>query len=141
MRVRTSRVTATALVVAVATACGVSDEPVFRHLEDTYEPVSGEIAGAYDDSYAWRSPEPVAVTADDIAAAVPPVDRVSEADQAFLAYEDVVVAVTPAEGGSIVHLDDEERGYRRWYGFIGPIWAPYYGPGGTFRGGGPGSGK
>ena len=141
MRVRGRRVAAAVLVAALASGCGVSDEPVFRHLQDTYEPVSEEIAGAYEDSRAWRSPDPVAVTADDIAAAVPPADRVSETDRAFLAYEDVVVAVTPAADGSIVHLDDDERGYQRWYGFIGPIWAPYYGPRGTFRGGGPGSGK
>lgn len=110
------------------------------HLDATYERTEPP-PGALSETLAWRSSQGVDATADAIAAAVDPADRVDAEERELLAYRDAVVAVTPTDDGSVIQLDDEERGYSRWFFLIGPSWGRYYGPSGTFRGGGPGFGK
>ncbi|MQA16926.1 MAG: DUF4247 domain-containing protein [Pseudonocardiaceae bacterium] len=123
-------------VVAIASAIGGSGG-VRGYLADTYARVSGS-----GDSVVYRSPRSPRTVYDDIRAATSPSDAIVEPDRYFLRYPDDIVAVTPRGGGSTIYLDDEERGYQRWFPVIVPIWGgPFRSPGGGFRGGGPGFGK
>ena len=110
-----------------------------EHVLKTYEVVSRE-----GDSVTLRSPEPVTRTSSDIKRAWKPAQEVVDAGGTFLRYRDLVVAVTPrAEGGSTIFLDDEERGYNRWFPYVVGFWGfgGSGGPIGGTRGGGPGAGK
>ena len=40
-----------------------------------------------------------------------------------------------------IYVDDEEEGYRHWYGHVGGYWGTYSSRAEDGRGGGPGSGK
>ena len=109
------------------------------HVLKTYEVVSRE-----GESVTLRSPEPVSRTAADIRSAWKPGQEVVDAGGTFLRYQNLVVAVTPrAEGGSTIFLDDEERGYNRWFPYVVGFWGfgGSGGPIGGTRGGGPGAGK
>ncbi len=121
-------------VVAIASVIGSG---VRGYLADNYTRVSGS-----GDSVVYRSQRPPRTVYDDIRAATSPADALVEPNRYFLRYSDDIVAITPRNGGSTIYLDDEERGYQRWYPVIVPIWGgPFRSPGGLFRGGGPGSGK
>ncbi|MEY2514018.1 MAG: hypothetical protein QOJ89_1376 [bacterium] len=92
----------------------------------------------------YTSPKSVSRTASDIADKHKPADRRTTEAGAFLRYsDDVVSVVPPAKGstGSRIFVDDEEGGYHRDYFFVGGFWGTYSGPAGSFRGGGPGTGK
>lgn len=109
------------------------------HLLRTYDVVSQE-----GDSATLRSPDPVFETAADIKDAWKPAQEIVDPGGTFLRYQDLVVAVTPAaEGGSTIYLDDEERGYNRWFPYVVGFWGfgGSGGPVGGTRGGGPGAGK
>jgi hypothetical protein len=132
-----------ALVLVVAGIAGIvaltTRGSVRSHLLRTYEVVQRD-----GDSYVLRSPDTVTRTAADIAAAWRPAERVVDPGGTFLRYSDDIVAVTPrAEGGSTVHLDDEDRGYDRWFPYVVGFWGVggSGGPVGGTRGGGPGAGK
>jgi hypothetical protein len=112
--------------------------------------VRGHLLATYDvveqdgDSYTLRSPEAVTATAADIRSAWKPAEEVVDPGGTFLRYSDDIVAVTPrAEGGSTVYLDDEDRGYDRWFPYVVGFWGfgGSGGPVGGTRGGGPGAGK
>ena len=109
------------------------------HVLRTYDVVSRE-----GDSVTLRSPDPVSRTAADIKDAWKPAQEVVDPGGTFLRYQDLVVAVTPrVEGGSTIFLDDEERGYNRWFPYVVGFWGfgGTGGPIGGTRGGGPGTGK
>ena len=80
--------------------------------------------------------------AKDIAGAWKPADRLNDPSAIFLRYRGDYVAITPdSAGGSHIYVDDERRGYARWYPHVGGYWGTYSGPGEGIRGGGPGAGK
>ncbi len=109
------------------------------HVLKTYQVVSQE-----GDSVTLRSPDPVSTTASDIRDAWKPAQEVVDPGGTFLRYSDLVVAVTPrVEGGSTIFLDDEQRGYNRWFPYVVGFWGlgGSGGPIGGVRGGGPGTGK
>ncbi len=110
-----------------------------EHVLKTYDVVSQE-----GDSATLTSPDPVSETATDIRSAWKPADEIVDPGGTFLRYQDLVVAVTPRpEGGSTIYLDDEERGYNRWFPYVVGFWGfgGSGGPIGGTRGGGPGAGK
>lgn len=109
------------------------------HVLRTYDVVARE-----GRSVTLRSEQPVNRTAADIKDAWKPAQEVVDAGGTFLRYQDLVVAVTPrAEGGSTIYLDDEQRGYSRWFPYVVGFWGlgGTGGPIGSTRGGGPGTGK
>jgi hypothetical protein len=112
---------------------------VRSHVLRTYDVVSRD-----GDSYVLRSSDDVTTTAGDIARAWKPAERVVDPGGTFLRYSDDIVAVTPRpQGGSTVYLDDEDRGYYRWFPYVVGFWGRG-GSGGLIggtRGGGPGTGK
>lgn len=127
-----------ALIGAVAVASAIGRVGGVRgYLADTYTRVSGS-----GESVVYSSPRPAGAVYDDIRSATSPSDTAVERNRYFLRYPDDIVAVTPGNGGTTIYLDDEDRGYQRWYPILVPIWGgPFRSPGGLFRGGGPGSGK
>ena len=110
-----------------------------EHVLRTYEVVESE-----GDSYTLRSEDTVSRTAADIRSAWRPAEELVDPGGTFLRYSDDIVAVTPdPDGGSTVFLDDEERGYNRWFPYVVGFWGfgGSGGPVGGTRGGGPGAGK
>jgi Domain of unknown function (DUF4247) len=92
-------------------------------------------AGAYRASAA-----PLKV-AGEITRKFKPSDRAYDPAGVFLRYPGLVVAVLPDGRGSRILVDDEDRGYRRHYAYIGSRWGGLDGRATLFRGGGPGEGK
>ncbi len=132
-----------ALVLVVAGIAGIvalsQRGSVRAHVLRTYDVVSQD-----GDSYVLRSTDTVSATAADIRSAWKPAEEVVDPGGTFLRYSDDIVAVTPrAEGGSTVYLDDEDRGYDRWFPYVVGFWGVGGGGGpvGGTRGGGPGAGK
>lgn len=141
MNRRTLQVVAVLLVLAgIAGIAALTQRGNPRdHVLRTYDVVSRE-----GDSVTLRSPDPVTRTAADIKDAWKPAQEVVDPGGTFLRYQDLVVAVTPrVEGGSTIYLDDEQRGYNRWFPFVVGFWGfgGTGGPVGGTRGGGPGAGK
>ena len=129
------------LVATFATHGSVRD-----HIAKTYRSAGEEPApgGGKTKTKTYVSPKSVSATAADIADKHKPADRRLSESGAFLRYSDDVVSVVPAasgQRGSRILVDDEAGGYHRNYGYVGGFWGTYSGPAGSFRGGGPGSGK
>lgn len=120
-----------ALVVALSRTGGVRG-----YLADHYTRVSGS-----GDSVVYRSPNAPRTVYDDIRSRRRPADALVRPSGYYLRYPDDIVAVTRSGGGSRIYLDDEDRGYARWFPIVGGFWGTFRGPGEGFRGGGPGSGK
>ncbi len=94
------------------------------------------------DSARFSSPRPPSAVAEEITDRWEPHQRHNDPTGYYLRYADDVIAVTPAAGGgSTIWVDDEDRGYARWYGRVGGWWGTYSGPAEGTRGGGPGAGK
>lgn len=97
----------------------------------------------------FHSDQPASVTAAGIADTAAPAQTIMDPTGVFYRYDSTIVAVTPAaEGaGSTVFVDPPETGYRRWFPYVGGLWAlsavgagTLGGGGASFRGGGPGGG-
>jgi hypothetical protein len=132
-----------ALVLVLAGIAGIvaltQRGSVRQHVIKTYDVVEQD-----GDSYTLRSSKGVTATAADIKSAWKPAEELVDPGGTFLRYSDDIVAVTPrAEGGSTVYLDDEDRGYNRWFPYVVGFWGfgGSGGPIGGTRGGGPGAGK
>lgn len=138
---RTLRILALVLVVAgVGGIFALSQRGSLRdHLLSTYA-----VSAQDGRSYTLSSPKTVPDTAADIRSAWRPAEEVVDPGGTFLRYSDDIVAVTPnAQGGSTIYLDDEDRGYNRWFPYVVGFWGTGGGGGpiGGTRGGGPGAGK
>ena len=110
-----------------------------EHVLRTYDVTAQE-----GESYTLTSRDAVTKTAADIKDAWKPAQELVDTGGTFLRYQDLVVAVTPrVEGGSTIYLDDEKRGYNRWFPYVVGFWGfgGTGGPIGGTRGGGPGAGK
>jgi hypothetical protein len=140
-----------ALLLAGAGGLGLiwtlsSHGSVRDHIAKTYTRAGSEPppGGKGKETLVYTSPRSVTRTAAEISDHNKPADRRTTEAGAFLRYsDDVVSVVPPAKGrrGSRILVDDEEGGYHRNYGYVGGFWGTYSGPAGSFRGGGPGSGK
>ena len=114
---------------------------VRQHVKDTYTLVETTDGGRSAVYSATGKPSAVAAS---IADKWKPAERLTDPSGFFLRYRNDIVVVTPAaegEGGSRIYVDEQTRGYTRWYPYIGGYWGTYSGPGESFRGGGPGAGK
>jgi hypothetical protein len=128
-------------VLAIATYGSVRDDIAKTYRFTGNEPAPG---GKGKPTKTYASDQSVGATTKAIVEQHEPADRRLTEAGAFLRYrEDVVSIVPPARGtrGSRVLVDDEEGGYHRNYGYVGGFWGTYSGPAGSFRGGGPGTGK
>jgi len=120
-----------ALVVALTRTGGVR-----AYLAENYQQVARS-----GDSVQYRATGSPRTVSDDIRSRHRPADTLVQPTGYYLRYSDDIVVVTANGGGSRIYLDDEDRGYARWFPIIGGFWGTFRGPGEGFRGGGPGSGK
>ena len=131
------------LIYTIASHRGVREDIAHDYRKvGTQKPPGGE--GSGKPTLVYASPKSVTRTASEIVARHKPADRRTTGSGAFLRYKDDVVSVVPppkGTRGSRILVDDEEGGYHRNYGYVGGFWGTYSGPAGSFRGGGPGTGK
>ena len=106
------------------------------YLDKHYRMVSNE-----DGSRVYQADQAPRTVFDDLRRAAPPAEVFTDPGGYFLRYRNDIVAVTAVAGGSRVWLDNAERGYARWYPYLGGFWGTYTGPAEGTRGGGPGAGK
>ncbi|MFN2494757.1 MAG: DUF4247 domain-containing protein [Pseudonocardiaceae bacterium] len=106
------------------------------YLADNYTRVSGQ-----GDSVVYTSPRNPGTVFEEVRSRHRPADTLVQPSGYYLRYSDDIVVITADGPGSRIYLDDEDRGYAHWFPVIGGFWGTYGGPGETFRGGGPGSGK
>lgn len=126
-------------VLALGGALVASRGSVREHVRGNYTLVRSTDAGR---SAEYSSPRQASAVAASIASEWKPSERLTDPGGYFLRYRNDIVAVTPGPaGGSRIFVDDERRGYTRWYPYVGGYWGTYSGPGESFRGGGPGAGK
>lgn len=122
---------AAAAVVVVLVIALTGFRGVRGYLADNYTRVSES-----GDSVIYSSPQQPRTVYDDIRSAERPADTLVRPSGYYLRYPDDIVAVVPDDSGSRIFVDDEDRGFARWFPIIAPVWGSY-GAGG-FRGGGPG---
>lgn len=127
------------LLAVVAVVAGTRGS-VRDHIRQEYELVGTSDGGR---SIEYSSPGRPSAVAASIADRWKPSERLADPSGFFLRYRNDIVAVTPAAdgSGSRIFVDDERRGYARWYPYVGGYWGTFSGPGEGFRGGGPGAGK
>ena len=106
------------------------------YIDDHYALVSRQ-----GDSAVYSSPKPASAVVKEISGRWSPADRVVDPSGYFLRYSDDMVAVSPQGTGSRIYVDDEDRGYTRWFPYVGGVWGTSSGRAEGFRGGGPGAGK
>jgi len=124
-----------AVALLVLTGCG-SGSSVRNFLADTYG--RGTVAG---DTRIYTSRDPVGTVTARIADAVRPAARKADGGNEYLRYNDDIVTVSPAAGGSTIRVEDTNGRYRRgYYGFLGPGFRPGS-PAGGASDGGPGDAK
>lgn len=120
-----------ALGLAASRAGGVRG-----YLADHYTRVS-----AQGDNVVYTAARDPGTVYNEIRSRHRPADTLVQPSGYFLRYSDDIVVVTADGPGSRIYVDDEDRGYARWFPVVGGVWGTYRGPGEIFRGGGPGSGK
>lgn len=128
-----ARSVATALVAAalVLAGCGFGND-VRDFINNTYV-----LQSSNDDTAVYASDDPVGPTTSTIVNAVNPAARQSDGSAEYLRYDDDIVIVSAALGGSTVRVEDLDGRYRGgFFAFLGPGFRP--GAPGTGFGGGPG---
>ncbi len=92
------------------------------------------------DITTYGSRDPVGTTTSRIVGAVPPATRKADGGSEYLRYNDDIVVVSPAPGGSTVRVEDLDGRYRNgFFSFLGPGFRPGS-PAGGFGGGSGGPG-
>lgn len=120
-----------ALGLAVSRTGGVRG-----YLADNYTRVSNQ-----GDSVVYTAARDPGSVYNEIRSRHRPADTLVQPSGYYLRYSDDIVVVTADGPGSRIYVDDENRGYAHWFPIVGGVWGTYRGPGETFRGGGPGTGK
>jgi hypothetical protein len=132
------------LVFTIASQSSVREDIAKDYRKVGTEPPPGKQGEGRKPTEIYASPRSVGQTAKQISDKHKPADRRAAESGVFLRYRDDVVAVVPPPAGSKgsrIMVDDEEGGYHRNFFFVGGFWGTYSGPAGSFRGGGPGTGK
>lgn len=107
---------AVALVVA---GCGIGND-VRNFIDDTYQ-----LQTRSGDTAVYASRDPVGPTTSRIVGAVNPAARQADGGSEYLRYDDDIVIVSAAPGGSTVRVEDLDSRYRSgFFGFLGPGFRP-----------------
>jgi Domain of unknown function (DUF4247) len=134
---RAGRTAALLVSVAVVLAgCGSdSDDDVRNHLDGAYDRQS-----TTGDTATYSSNDPVGTTTAAIVDAVQPAERRADGGSEYLRYDDDIVVVSAAPGGSSILVEDLDGRYRSgYYAFLGSGFRP--GSPASGGDGGPGDGK
>ncbi|QJY49103.1 DUF4247 domain-containing protein [Pseudonocardia broussonetiae] len=119
MRRGARRWAAGALLLALLTGCGAGSD-VRSFLDDTFDEQSES-----GDTSTYLAAAPVAAAASQITGAVPPAARATDAGTEYLRYDDDIVVVSPASGGSTVRVEDLDGPYRDGtYAYLGQGFTP-----------------
>jgi hypothetical protein len=121
------------IIAAVASSSGSATDYIQKHYKKD---------GTDQGTQVYLSPYSATQTAQQIAEADTPGDRRTTESGVFLRYPNTMIGVlVNPSGGSKVEVANQEAGYTHFYPFIGGFWGTYTGAAGSFRGGGPGTGK
>ena len=132
---RLARLAVAGLLVLLA-GCSASGD-IRRFLDDTYQRV-----GSQGDSVTYSSREPVGTTVARLVSRQQPAARQADGGSEYLRYDDDIVIVSAAPGGSSIRIEDLDDGYRGGaFIFLGPGFTPGSPAGGAGSGGGPGGVK
>jgi hypothetical protein len=134
--IMSARSVATALVATalVLTGCGF-DNDVRGFIDNTYA-----LQNRFGDTAIYASDDPVGPTTSIIVNAVNPAARAADGGSEYLRYDDDIVIVSAALGGSTIRVEDLDDRYRGgFFAFLGAGFRP--GAPGTGFGGGPGDVK
>lgn len=116
---RPLRSSAAVLLAALLAGCGLGSD-VRGFVDETYDEQS-----SVGDTSTYLAPTPPAAAAAQIAGAVPPAARATDAGQEFLRYDEDIVAVAPGGGGSTVRVEDLDGPFRNGaYSYLGPGFTP-----------------
>ncbi len=108
-----------AVSLVLLTGCGAGSG-VRGFIDDTFDEQSES-----GDTSTYLAAAPVAAATSQIAGAVPPAAQASDAGAEYLRYDDDIVVVSPASGGSTVRVEDLEGSYRDGsYAYLGPGFTP-----------------
>lgn len=118
MRSRVAAAVAVLVATVLLTGCGAFSD-AFDVVQDKYERAASQDDGT---AKAFRADDPVSQVADDIAGEKQPLDRLTAGDREYLQYDEHIVRVEPASGGSTVLVDDYSSGYQRWSEDVGSEW-------------------
>ena len=125
-----------ALAALLLAACSGSSD-VRRFLADTYQQERQD-----GDTVTYSSTEPVGTAVTRIVRRQEPAARQADGGAEYLRYDDDIVVVSPAAGGSTIRVEDLDDGYRGGaFVFLGPGFNPGSPAGGLGGGGGPGDVK
>jgi hypothetical protein len=92
-------------------------------------------------SQVFHSDAPPRTVYDEVRRSARPAQTFTDPGGYFLRYRNRIVAVTSEGTGSRIWLDDDRRGYARWYSYVGGYWGTNSGAAESVHGGGPGAGK
>jgi hypothetical protein len=128
---------AAALAVALLLLSGCAGGSSVRNfLDDTFGGATGS-----GDTRTYTSADPVGTVTARIAGAVRPASRAADGGNEYLRYDDDIVTVSPAAGGSTIRVEDLDGRYRSgFYSYLGPGFNPGS-PAGGASDGGPGDAK
>ena len=122
--------------VLLLAACSASSD-IRRFLDQTYERRSMQ-----GDTVTYSSGDPVGTTVTRIVGRQQPAARQADGGSEYLRYDDDIVIVSAAPGGSTIRVEDLDDGYRGGaFVFLGPGFTPGSPSGGSGGGGGPGDVK
>ncbi len=132
MRARSLATTLLAAALVLA-GCGIGND-VRNVVEDTYV-----LQSRSGDTATYLSNDPVGSTTSRIVNAVNPAARQADGGSEYLRYDDDIVIVSAAPGGSTVRVEDlDSRYHNGFFAFLGPGFRPGSPAGGS---GGPGDVK
>ncbi len=132
MRARSLATTVLAAALVLA-GCGIGND-VRNFVEDTYV-----LQNRSGDTATYVSDDPVGPTTSRIVDAVNPAARQADGGSEYLRYDDDIVSVSAAPGGSTVRVEDlDSRYHNGFFAFLGPGFRPGSPAGGS---GGPGDVK
>ncbi|MGH3896983.1 MAG: DUF4247 domain-containing protein [Pseudonocardiaceae bacterium] len=111
---------ATLLAAALVLAgCGIGND-VRDFVDDTYA-----LQSRSGDTAIYASGDPVGPTTSRIVNAVNPATRQADGGSEYLRYDDDIVIVSAAPGGSTVRVEDLDSRYRSgFFAFLGPGFRP-----------------
>lgn len=105
--------------LALLAGCGAGSD-VRGFIDDTFDEQSES-----GDTSTYLAAAPVPAATSQIAGAVPPAAQASDAGSQYLRYDDDIVVVSPASGGSTVRVEDLDGPYRDGsYAYLGPGFTP-----------------
>lgn len=110
---------AAVLAAGLLSGCGAGSD-VRAFVDDVYEEQS--VVG---DTATYLSPDAVAPTTSTIAEDVVPAARATDAGTEYLRYDEDIVIVSPAGGGSNVRVEDLDERFRSGaYAYLGSGFTP-----------------